>query len=140
MVRCWTDFPFACSSTMPSTILVVDDSRFSRQISLALVREMLGEQAVCLEAACGEDALAILAQKNVDLVLLDLTMPGLSGYDVLAEMRKRNLTVPVVVISADVQRLARERVIELGAIAFIAKPVSAEALGPILTTIGVRHG
>lgn len=101
---------------------------------------MLGEQAICLEAASGEDALTILAQKNVDLVLLDLTMPGLSGYDVLAEMRERNLTVPVVVISADVQRLARERVIELGAVDFIAKPVSAAALGPILTTLGVRHG
>lgn len=125
---------------MSSTILVVDDSKFSRQRSLALVREMFADQAIYLEAACGEDALTILAQKNVDLVLLDLTMPGLSGYDVLAEMRKRNLMVPVVVISADVQRLARERVIELGAIDFIAKPVSAEALGPILTTIGVKHG
>jgi len=125
---------------MPSNILVVDDSKFSRQRSLAIVREMLAEQAICLEAANGEEALTILGQKHVDLVLLDLTMPGLSGYDVLAEMRNRNLTAPVVVISADVQRLARERVIELGAIDFIAKPVSVEALGPILTTIGVRHG
>lgn len=125
---------------MSITILVVDDSKFSRQRTLALVREMLGDRVTCLEAACGEDALIVLMQKQVDLVLLDLTMPGLSGYDVLAEMRKKNLTVPVVVISADVQRLARERVIALGAIDFIAKPVNAEALGPVLTTIGVRHG
>ena len=124
---------------MPTTLLVVDDSKSSRQVNAALVRDLCGTQVVCVEAASGEDALAILAQQTIDLVLLDLTMPGISGYDVLAELRRQHVTVPVIVISADIQKLAKERVAALGAIGFIEKPVSSEALHAMLTTLGVAH-
>jgi CheY-like chemotaxis protein len=125
---------------MPATLLVVDDSKSSRRVNVALVRDLFGEQVACLEAASGEEALAVLAGRQIDLVLLDLTMPGISGYDVLAELRKRHSTVPVVVVSADIQKLAKARVAALGAIGFIEKPVRAEALRTVLTTLGVAHG
>lgn len=124
---------------MPTTLLVVDDSKSSRQLSVALVQGLCGARAVCIEAACGEDALETLARQKVDLVLLDLTMPGISGYDVLAELRRRHLAVPVIVISADIQKLAKERVAALGAIGFIEKPVTEAALRAMLTTLGVVH-
>ena len=124
---------------MSSTLLVVDDSRSSRRVNVALVHDLFGEQVSCLEAASGEEALAVLAVHQVDLVLLDLTMPGISGYDVLAELRKLHLTVPVVVVSADIQRLAKERVAALGAVGFIEKPVRQTALRAVFTTLGVAH-
>jgi len=124
---------------MSATLLVVDDSKSSRQINIAHVRDLFGAQVVCIEADSGEDALKTLTERKIDLVLLDLTMPGISGYDVLAELRQRHLTVPVIVISADIQRLAKERVAALGAIGFIEKPVRAEALRAMLTTLGVAH-
>lgn len=124
---------------MSATLLVVDDSKSSRQINVALVRDLFGAQVDCVEAASGEEALRTLAARKVDLVLLDLTMPGISGYDVLAELRRLHLTVPVIVISADIQRPAKERVAALGAIGFIEKPVSREALRAMLTTLGVAH-
>jgi CheY-like chemotaxis protein len=124
---------------MSSTLLVVDDSRSSRRVNVALVRDLFGEQVDCLEAASGEEALAVLAEHRVDLVLLDLTMPGISGYDVLAELRRRHSEVPVVVVSADIQKQAKERVAALGAIGFIDKPVRREALRAVLTTLGVAH-
>lgn len=125
---------------MTSTLLVVDDSKSSRQINVAQVKDLFGDRVACLEAASGEEALDILSRQPVDLVLLDLTMPGISGYDVLAELRRRHLTVPVVVVSADIQRLAKQRVAELGAIGFIEKPVKAGALRAVLTKLGVTHG
>jgi len=124
---------------MSSTLLVVDDSRSSRRVNVALVRDLFGEQVACLEAASGEEALAVLAVHQVDLVLLDLTMPGISGYDVLAELHKRHSNVPVVVVSADIQKQAKARVAALGAVGFIDKPVRAEALRAVLTTLGIAH-
>jgi len=125
---------------MSPTILVVDDSKSSRKVNLALLRELLGEQASCLEANGGEQALQILSEQAVDVVLLDLTMPGVSGFDVLSEMRKRELTARVIVISADIQRVAKERVASLGASGFIEKPIRMEPLRAMLAQLGIAHG
>lgn len=127
-------------SPMISTILVVDDSKSSRKVNLALVREVMGDQVTCLEATGGEQALSILASQSVDIVLLDLTMPGISGFDVLSEMRTRQLASKVIVVSADIQRLAKERVASLGAAGFIEKPIKMEPLRAMLAHLGVTHG
>lgn len=124
---------------MISSILVVDDSKSSRKVNLAMVRELLGDQVTCLEASGGEQALAILTSQEVDVVLLDLTMPGISGFDVLAEMRAKHLHGRVIVVSADIQRLAKERVASLGATGFIDKPIKIEALRAMLTQLGAIH-
>ena len=124
---------------MTATLLVVDDSRSSRQVNIALIKDQFGEQVACLEAASGEEALAILGSLPIDLVLLDLTMPGISCYDVLAELRRQHLTVPVIVVTADIQRFAKQRVADLGAIGFIEKPVKQEALRAVLTSLGIAH-
>jgi len=124
---------------MISSILVVDDSKSSRKINLAMVRELTGENVTCLEADSGEVALDILGSQRVDVVLLDLTMPGISGFDVLAQMRSKHLHGRVIVVSADIQRLAKERVASLGATGFIEKPIKIEALRAMLTQLGAIH-
>lgn len=108
-------------------------------VNFASVTTILGNDVNCLEAAGGAEAMAILATQPVDLVLLDLTMPGMSGYDVLAEMRRLAVRAKVVVISADVQRQTRERVAALGAVGFIAKPLKLGALQAVLTKLGVHR-
>ncbi|MBK7003595.1 MAG: response regulator [Rhodoferax sp.] len=125
---------------MISSILVVDDSKSSRKVNVALIRELVGSEVTCLEATGGEHALQILTSQHVDLVLLDLTMPGVSGFDVLAEMRRQNLNPRVIVVSADIQRLAKERVAALGATGFIDKPIRMEPLRAMLSHLGVIHG
>lgn len=124
---------------MPPTILLVDDSMTSRAVNFAYLFSLLGSNVHCLEAERGDQALEILETQAVDLVLLDLTMPGMSGFDVLAEMRTRNMRSQVVVISADMQHGTRERVAALGAIGFIAKPIRLEVLDEMLTKMGVVH-
>jgi len=125
---------------MTTTLMVVDDSKSSRKVNVALVRELLGDSVECLEASGGEDALAQLANRPVDLLLLDLTMPGVSGFDVLTELRRRQTSTRVIVVSADIQRQAKERVASLGATGFIEKPIKIEALRAMLTQLGVIHG
>jgi two-component system chemotaxis response regulator CheY len=124
---------------MTATLLVVDDSKSSRKVNLALLRELVGDSAQYLEASGGQEALDLLAERHVDLVLLDLTMPVVSGFDVLAELQRRTFKAPVVVVSADIQKLAQERVAALGAAGFIAKPIQMDALRAALTQVGVLH-
>ena len=128
------------STPMISCILVVDDSKSSRKVNLALVHQLMGDSVTCLEASGGEEALAILTSQTVDLVLLDLTMPGMNGFDVLAEMRRLGLSSRVIVVSADIQREAKERVAALGAVGFIEKPIRMEPLRAVLSPFGAIHG
>lgn len=124
---------------MTPTLLIVDDSKSSRKVNVAYVRELFGESVNCLEAAGGEEALAILATQRVDLALLDLTMPGINGFDVLAEMRRQNISAKTIVLSADIQKQTKERVAALGAVGFIAKPIKMDALRAILAQLGMIH-
>lgn len=125
---------------MITSILVVDDSKSSRKLNLAMVQELLGDQVTCLDASGGEAAMVILTQQPVDVVLLDLTMPGMNGFDVLAAMREKHIAARVIVVSADIQTKAKERVAALGATGFIEKPIKIEALRAILTQLGAIHG
>jgi CheY-like chemotaxis protein len=70
-------------------------------------------------------------------MFLDLTMPDLTGFQVLEALQHEDLNTFVIVVSADVQPRARERVHALGAAAFVAKPVTQEALLPILKEYGL---
>jgi signal transduction histidine kinase len=105
------------------TVLVVDDVAANRII---LERMLLKRGATVLTASNGREALEILATTGVDTILLDIMMPVMNGYELLAAMRERPNPdyVPVVVISAlhEVEHVAR--CIELGAVDFLFKPVN----------------
>jgi len=70
-------------------------------------------------------------------MFLDLTMPGMTGFDVLETVRAEGLDSFVIVVSADIQPEARVRVKALGAVAFVEKPISSEKLLPILKEYGL---
>src|SRR6218665_1328471 len=85
----------------------------------------------------GEEALAAIRQGLGQVVLLDLTMPVMDGYQVLAKLREEGLQCQVLVVSGDVQDEARRRVDELGALAFIRKPADAAELRATLVRLGL---
>lgn len=88
-------------------------------------------------AADGEEALRIIRTHAIDLLLLDLNMPGLTGYDVLAIIQKQDLPVFTIVISGDIQPEARQQVMQCGALDFIRKPIDSDKLLSIMQDYGL---
>jgi chemotaxis protein CheY-P-specific phosphatase CheC/CheY-like chemotaxis protein len=103
-----------------------------------LIRALPAEWPVSLsQASNGEEALAAIRQGLGQVMLLDLTMPVLDGYQTLAALRAEGLNSQVIVVSGDVQEEAVRRVRELGALAFIKKPADPEILRQTLIELGL---
>jgi CheY-like chemotaxis protein len=113
-------------------ILVVDDSIFLRR---RVGQVLLEDGYTLVEANSGLTALEAIENQDFSCILTDLVMPGLDGFGLLAEIQKRRLGVPVVVLSADVQRSTHARCAELGAVAFIQKPIRPDVLRSVLSGI-----
>lgn len=120
-----------------STILVCDDSLFQRRILTAIVRKN-GHNA--LEAENGHQCLEIAEREHPDLILLDLLMPEYDGFAVLRDARDTVPEIPIVVITADIQDLTRDECMELGARAFLNKPVDHEKAEAVIQEILSARG
>jgi len=110
---------------MSTTILIVDDDPVQRRLAEAAVRRF-GFNARVVET--GADALTVLKTEGVDVVLLDLVMPGLDGLGVLAEMRSSGLDTPVIVQTSNGSIDAVVNAMRAGAVDFVVKPAGAERL------------
>jgi PAS domain S-box-containing protein len=111
----------------PARILIVDDERHNRQ----LLEVMLAPEGFLLvTAASGEEALAVVAEQPPDLILLDIMMPGMDGYQVAAKIKGNLATknIPVIMVTALDDRSARMRGLNVGAEEFLTKPVDRAEL------------
>ncbi len=115
------------ASNRAARILIVDDDPKSRE----LLQVMLGPEGFELLTAAGaEEALAIVARQPPDLILLDVTMPGMDGYAVATKI-KGNLTIrsiPIILVTALDSRNARMLGLGAGADDFLSKPVNRAEL------------
>ena len=105
------------------TILLVDDEKVNLKILSAILRPG-GYQF--LEAARGEEALTALKDGSVDLIILDLMMPGMDGFQALEKIKEDPSTafIPVIIASALKDASAIERGLELGANDYFTKPLT----------------
>ncbi len=101
------------------TILVVDDNDMNRLVASTIL-ENYG--AVIVEAANGEEALFALDKNKTDLVLMDIQMPVLNGYDATRIIRNSGNKVPVIALTANAIKGENEKCIEAGMNDYIAKP------------------
>jgi CheY-like chemotaxis protein len=88
-------------------------------------------------ATNGVEAIEAIRNGNAEMMFLDLTMPVMDGYEVLQTIKTEGLNCMVIVISADIQPEAQERVQKLGAMDFIRKPVNPEKLLETLQKFGL---
>ena len=104
-------------------ILVVDDSGLSRR-TLRKILEAQGHEVQ--ESGDGDSALEQYFLDKPDIVLLDLVMRGMHGFDVLSKLRQMDQEARIIVASADIQSSTHAMVKAAGAVAFVTKPFSAE--------------
>jgi len=117
---------------MKAKILVVDDSGLARRLIRKILEE-LGHEVE--EASDGAQALERYVLNRHDAVVLDLLMHGMYGVDVLQKLKQLNPSLPVIVVSADIQRTTRDQVKEAGAVAMVNKPVTREQLEEVLGVV-----
>jgi len=111
--------------TMAKKILIIDDEKPIRD-SLAGILSDEGFLPVCAES--GEAGLKVLDDEPIDLVLLDIWMPGMDGLEVLAEIKRRSPGLPVIMISGHGNIETAVRATKLGAYDFIEKPPSYDKI------------
>jgi diguanylate cyclase (GGDEF)-like protein/PAS domain S-box-containing protein len=115
------------SPTPASRILIVDDEERNRK----LLQALLGADGYHTEhAASAEEALVAIAQSMPDLILLDVMMPGMNGYELAAILKADPITsnIPIVMLTAHVDRSARLLGLKAGAEEFLTKPFEAAEL------------
>jgi len=106
-------------------ILIVDDEP---EIVRGLEDNLRFEGYQTLTARNGADALAVAAREAPDLIVLDLMLPVMSGWDVCRALRDRGIDVPIIMLTARGEEADRVRGLELGADDYLAKPFSLREL------------
>ncbi len=122
---------------LPMTIplLICDDSSMARK---QVTRSLPDSWDVTITYATnGVEGIAAIRDGHGEMVFLDLTMPEMDGYEVLELIKQEDLKCVVIVISGDIQPDARERVLMLGALEFIKKPINKEILEEVLHRYGL---
>jgi DNA-binding response OmpR family regulator len=119
-------------------VLIADDDR--------LVRESLGDAfdsfgwGVCT-AACGGDAIAVLERSRLDLLVSDIDMPDMTGFQLLCWVREHTGALPpVVLMSARADEALGRTALAEGAVTLLPKPVQVARLNNIITTLFQREG
>ena len=107
-----------------ATVLVVDDDNLIRDT----LHELLSSNHECHTADRAEQALSYLEVENYDVVITDVSMPGLSGRDLLMHVQNQHPTTPVIVISGKPDGSYGKSLVEMGAFAYLTKPFQLDDL------------
>lgn len=124
---------------MGIAVLIVDDSDLIRRVLKKVIRQTGIEIAACLEAGDGAEALRLLTRQPVDLILTDINMPGMDGIEMLTQLKRTEncREIPVIVISTEGSADRVDEAMELGAVGYIMKPFTPEALAERLRSLGL---
>lgn len=118
-----------------ATLLLVDDDKVIRDT----LHELFAGTHECHTADRAEQALTYLEFENYDVVITDVSMPGLSGHDVLRHVNEKQPTVPVIVISGQAHENDAQSLIEGGAFTYITKPFPLEEIEAAVVRAIARH-
>ena len=118
-----------------TTILIADDHPLFRGALRQTVTGLM-KGCVVLEAASLEEAVAVLqARGDIDLLLLDLTMPGMRGYSGLTYLRAQFPSLPVIIVSANDDAGVMRRCIDFGATGYTPKTLDTETMGEAIGAV-----
>lgn len=112
---------------LPKKILVVDDNQDSREL---VVKVLKNKGYVLVEAVDGEEAVEKAVAEKPDLILLDISIPKLNGYEVtrVLKSREESKDIPVVALTAHAMKGDRAKALEVGCEGYITKPINVREL------------
>ncbi len=122
---------------MPTVLIVDDEKLFLSSVSEGIANILDGIRI--LTAGHGAEALDIVRQGGVDLVVTDLKMPVMGGFQLLARMASEHPQIPAIVMTAFGTSEIERRVREIGAIGYIEKPIDLHALASLIENILARR-
>ena len=107
----------------PARILVVEDNPMNMELAVDLLK-LRGHEV--LSAVTGQEALEISAREKLDLILMDVQLPGMDGLAVTRKLKENPATehIPVVALTAHAMKGDEERMLSHGCIGYIAKPIN----------------
>lgn len=111
---------------MKAKILIVDDSSVSRMMIRGRIAGLQPDWEI-LEAADGDQALAIVAADAPNFITMDVNMPGMSGFEAVEKIRLLNKNVKMVILTANIQESSRDKAQQLG-VQFVQKPATLAAI------------
>jgi len=122
---------------MAFNVLIVDDSSSMRAIIRKIMKVSGFNIGELLEAADGKEAIKVLTDEWVDLVLADINMPNMNGLELISEMKKDEMlkSIPVVMITAEGSEKRIQESMKLGASGYIKKPFLPEEIKRTLSAI-----
>jgi two-component system alkaline phosphatase synthesis response regulator PhoP len=110
---------------MTTKILIVEDEEdLARGLEINLSKE--GYEV--LTSSCGEEGLQLAQDENPDLIILDIMLPEMNGFDVCRELRRRGAEVPIIMLTAKSEEVDRVVGLEIGADDYVIKPFSLREL------------
>lgn len=124
--------------TPPATILIVDDDERNRKLLDVFAR---ADGHVTVSAESGAEALALAASRRPQLILLDLMMPGMDGFEFTRRLKENPVTraIPIMIVSALDDVASQQRIVASGVDDFIRKPVDRWELSLRICRL-LRHG
>ena len=122
---------------MAFNVLIVDDSSSMRAIIRKIMKVSGFNIGELLEAADGKEAIKVLTDEWVDLVLADINMPNMNGLELISEMKKDEMlkSIPVVMVTTEGSEKRIQESMKLGASGYIKKPFLPEEIKRTLSAI-----
>lgn len=117
-------------------LLIVDDSKFTQKVEGNLFKEVVPNLEIYF-ANDGKEGVQKYIEINPDLTIVDLLMPNMTGMELLKEIKDIDKDAKMVVVSADVQEKVKQEAYDLGALAFVNKPINKAKIEEILNIVGM---
>jgi excisionase family DNA binding protein len=124
------------AATSRSTILVVDDEEAIRDL---MVRALASKTRSVLTAGSGDEALELVRRHEVDLVLLDLSMPGMNGVETFREIHSLRPALPVMIVTGYPDSDLMAQALEIGSFTMISKPVGLAQIQKTVDRLVASH-
>lgn len=111
---------------MSKSILLVEDNPDIRVLIQIILNRFIKNDTVLYEAGDGEEGLRIALENQPDLILMDLALPKMDGFELMDILKRDPATnaIPIIILSAQVQKKTEERALQAGASGFITKPIN----------------